>query len=170
MTTPRPLRYRWTGFTMEPLVPSLAQEQFEVGEHYQLERREERSHTSHGHYFACLQEGWGNLPEHLAERFPTVEHMRKWLLIRAGYRDQRTIVLASKAQAVQVAAFIKPLDDQAVVVPKEATVIIATAKSQSMRAMGKAEFQKSKDDVLDALAEMINVERQALEKNAGRAA
>jgi hypothetical protein len=39
-----------------------------------------------------------------------------------------------------------------------------------MRAMGKAEFQKSKDDVLAMISDMIGVKPQQLRQEAGRAA
>ena len=92
------------------------------------------------------------------------------MLIRAGYRDERTIVAASMAEAQRIASFVRPLDEYAVVQVHEATVSVYTAKSQSARAMGKAAFQQSKRDVLDALSEMIGVERKALDANAGKAA
>lgn len=170
MTAIRPLRFRWTGDVMKPLQPGVAARQYEKGEVYPLEVREERSANSHRAYFAAINEGWQNLPEEQADRFPTPDHLRRWLLIRAGFRDERTIALASKAEALRVAAFIKPLDTFAVIVPREATVVVMTAKSQSYKSMGRAEFQRSKEAVLDALAELIGVDRRALDDNAGRAA
>lgn len=168
--TPRPLRFRWSGEAMTPLQPGAAARQFEKGEWYTLEVREERSTASHNQFFAALNEGWQNLPETMADRFPSADHLRKWLLIRTGYRDEVTYVAASKAEAPRLAAFIRPLDDFAVVTVSEATVTVYRAKSQSVRAMGKAEFQRSKDAVLGLLAEMIGTDRKALDANAGRSA
>ena len=165
-----PLRFRWSGEAMTPLQPGAAARQYEKGEVYALEVREARSANSHRHYFSAINEGWSQLPEHMAERFPTPDHLRRWLLIRAGFRDERTIVLASKAEAVRVASFIRPLDTYAVIVPREATVVVMTAKSQSYKAMGAREFAASKQAVLDELAAMIGVERRALDQNAGKAA
>ena len=167
-----PLKYRWTGQVMQPLVPSMAKRQFTAGETYRLEVWEERSIASHRQYFASIKEAWDNLPEHLAERFPTSEHLRKYALIRSGYRDERTIVATSKAEAGRIAAFVRPSADERyeLVVVREATVTIYTPKSQSTRAMGRKEFQESKTKVLDLLAEMIGVDRTELDQNAGRAA
>ena len=170
MTDHRPLRYRWTGEAMVPVVPAHARRQFKAGETYQLEIREERSANSHRAYFAAINEGWANMPEIEAMRFPTAEHLRKWLLIKAGYFNERQIVVASAAEAVRVAGFIKPMDDYAVVVPRGTTVSVFTAKSQSLRAMNRREFAESKTKVLDLLAEMIGVARRELDANAGRAA
>jgi hypothetical protein len=83
-----------------------------------------------------------------------------------GRRYERTIVCASKAEAQRVAAFIKPMDEYAVVLAQEATVTVYTAKSQSMRAMGKEAFQASKDAVLGVLADMIGVEPTKLSDRA----
>ena len=170
MTAPRIQRFRWSGEAMLPLYPGAAARQYEKGGVYPLEVREDRSANTHRHYFACINDGWANLPEVHTERFPTSEHLRKYLLIKAGYFDARTIVAASKAEAQRIAAFIKPMDEFAVVTAREATVAVYTARSQSVRAMGKAEFQRSKDAVLDELAAMIGVEREALAQNAGKAA
>lgn len=132
------------------------------GEIITFTRLEERSQASHGHYFALLNQAWANLPEELAERFPSQDHLRKWCLIKSGWRDERTTACASKEEAERTAAFIKPIDDYAIVVRHENTVIVWTAKSQSMGDMGKADFQQSKDDVLRVLSELIGTDVSSL--------
>lgn len=155
---------------MIPKRPLAADRQYVVGEVYLLAVTEERSWASHGHYFAALNEAWKNLPEELADQYPTVEHMRKRALIKVGYRDERSIVCASKAEAHRVAAFIRPLDGYAFVIVCENVVIHLTAKSQSSRAMGKKDFEESKRAVLDIVARMVKVTTEQLEKNAGASA
>jgi hypothetical protein len=49
---------------------------------------------------------------------------------------------------------------------QEATVTRYTAKSQSMKAMGRAEFQASKEAVLGFLADMVGVTPDALATHA----
>jgi hypothetical protein len=172
MTAMLPVIFTWDGEAMVPL-PRLARvcdKQFVVGETYPLAVQEDRSVNSHRHYFASITEAWRNLPEHYAERFPTSEHLRKWALVKAGYADERSIVCASKAEAQRVGAFIKPMDDFAVVIVNEATVKVFTAKSQSTRAMGKAVFQDSKTAVLDLLSSMVGVTPAELAANAEKAA
>lgn len=165
-----PLAFSWDGEAMNPLNPRLADRYYVVGETYRLEPREDRSQKSHGHYFASIQEAFQNLPEHLAERYATADHLRKWALIKAGYSDARSVVCASKAEALRVAAFIRPLDDFALVVALECVVTVYTAKSQSLRAQGKKDFQRVKDRVLDIVSGMIGVGVEDLKKNVGRAA
>ena len=154
-----PLPFTWDGEAMRPLPAfvRLAAERFGVGEVVTLGPIEARSSPSHRHYFACVREAWVNLPEGLAVRFPTEEHLRKYALIRAGYGDERQVVCASRAEARRIAAFIRPIDDYSIVTVDQTVVTHLTAKSQAAEAMKKAEFQASKEAVLGLLAEMIGV-------------
>ena len=170
MITIYPVSFQWKDGVMVPLNSRLAHRQYVEGETYRLEPREDRSQASHSHYFAAIQECWENLPEHMAQRFGTSDHLRRWALIKAGYRDERSVVCASKAEATRVAAFIRPLDDFAVVTASECVVTVFTAKSQSLRAQGKKDFQTIKDKVLDIVSAMIGVGSDDLKKNVGRAA
>lgn len=165
-----PLDFLWDGDAMKPERPGMADKQYVVGEVYRLVPIEDRSGNSHRHYFACVNESWKNLPEVIAQRYPTPDHLRKWALIKAGYCDARSIVAVSEAEARRLAAFIEPMDDFAVVTVCVAVITVYTAKSQSMHAMGKIEFQQSKDKVLDVLAHMIGISTAELQKNAGAAA
>lgn len=152
-----PLICTWTGEALEPrpAFRKRCDEHLVVHEEYRVEVREERSIASHNQFFASINEAWKNLPEGKADRWPTAEHLRKWCLIKTGYRDERSLTASSKAEALRLAAFVRPSDDQAVVVVHEATVIIWTAKSQSMKAMGKKDFQASKTAALDECARLI---------------
>lgn len=143
-----------------------ADQSYVVGEVYRLVAHEDRSQASHNHYFASLQNGFDNLPDAMRDQFPTVEHMRKKLLIRAGYADERSIVCASKAEAQRMAAFIRPIDEYAIVSVREAVVRVFTAQSQNMRAMGAKAFQESKQAVLDQLDDMLGVDRGATSRSA----
>lgn len=165
-----PMIFDWDGEAMVPRLPRLADRYFVVGEEYRLAPAEERSGASHRHFFAQIAEAHANLPEDLAERLPTPDHLRRWALIRTGFRDERSIVASSKEDAERIASFVKPLDDFAVVTVSGPVVTVYTAKSQSARAMGKQEFQASKERVLDFIASLIGVERGDLERNTGAAA
>jgi hypothetical protein len=161
-----PIPCTWTGeaFQPQPRFAKMADEHFVIGQAYRMAPVEDRSRASHGHYFAMINEAWANLPEALIDQYPNPEALRKKALIKAGYRDERSIVAASKAEAQRVAAFVRPMDDTAVVVVHEAVVLVLTAKSQSLRAMGKADFQASKDAVLAVLADLIGVAPAELSK------
>lgn len=167
-----PIAYRRAGTALVP-VPYYAEEfarTFEDGRLYRLVEVQDRSDSSHRHYFAAVYDGWQNLREDMIERFPSSEHLRKWCLIRAGYSHSRSIACDSPEEARKVAAFVQPFDEFAVVSVGGTVVTVFTAKSQSYKDMGKVEFAKSKEAVLDLIASMIGTEKQELEANAGAAA
>lgn len=170
MSEAPPMVFTWDGEHMVPLRPRLADEHFVIGQRYTLTEFHQRSAASHNHYFAAVHDGWQNLPEHMADQFPTPEHLRKFALIKAGYADSQSVVCASRAEALRVAAFVRGADEFSVVTVSESTVTRWTAKSQSMRAMGKKVFQESKTAVLDVIAAMISVAPRQLAREAGRAA
>lgn len=157
---------------MRPLArfSGLCDREFVVGETYRLEVCEERSDVSHKHEFAWLREAWRNLPEQLATEYPTSEHLRKRALIQAGYYDESIVDAGSKAAALRIAAFVRPMDDFALIFVRDCFVIKRTAKSQSRRAMKKAEFQDSKQKIMDIITDMIGVSAGTLRDNAERAA
>lgn len=167
-----PITMQWDGEVMRPL-PRFAREcdrRYIVGETYPLEVHEERSSNTHRHYFAALNDAWSNLPEEIAPQFPTVEHLRKWALIKARLCDTRDHVCQSDDEARAVAAFVEPIDSYAVIEVRGPVVRIHRAKSQSVRSMDKATFQASKQAVLDVIAGLVGVPAAELAANAGAAA
>jgi len=170
MTIDRPILCRWTGDAFVPANKywhNQAMSSFEKEEITALMRHEERSIASHRAYFAMLRSAWMNIPEKLCAEYPTETHLRKKALIACGFADERSIVCSSKAEALRVSAFIKPMDEYAVVLTSGPVVKVFTAQSQSVKAMGKAEFQRSKTAVLDYVAGLLSVSPKQLE---GRAA
>ncbi len=161
---PISLRYEGEGEFKSPSrrVAALLDKELVIGEEYRMERVEERSPQSHAHYFACINNAWSNLPESMGDQFASPEHLRKYALIKAGYRDERSIACSSKAEAQRLAAFVRPMDTYAIVTVSQTLVTVYTAKSQSYRAMGKADFARSKEAVLQVLAEMIGTDPAAL--------
>jgi hypothetical protein len=161
--TPPPMAFRWTGAEMVPLHPRLAERRFERGATYTLVQHEERSTATHNHEFAFIAEAWKTLPDDLAELYPSPEHLRKRALIQAGYYDEMVVDAGSNAAALRVAAAFRAIDEFAFVVVRGPLVARRTAKSQSRRAMSKAEFQASKTAVLAIIADMLGVPPSDLE-------
>lgn len=156
-----PIMMQWDGEAMVPASPyweTHADKQFVMGETYKLAEHHDRSGVSHSHYFASITNAWNTLPDDLLTEYPSAEHLRKKMLVKCGYADERSIVCASKADALRLAAFIKPMDEYAVVTAREAVVRVYTAQSQSMKAMGKQEFQQSKQAVLEEIDKLLGVE------------
>ena len=96
-----PIPFRWEGDSFTPLAGfgKRCDQEFVIGQVYHLEEVHQRSAASHAQYFAALNEAFQNLPEKLAEQFASTEHLRKFALIRSGYRDERSIIASSKAEA-----------------------------------------------------------------------
>lgn len=170
MTAPILCTWHGDAFIPRSRFAKLCDKEFVVGQDYPLVVHEERSGQSHRHYFAAVHDGWQNLPEDVATDFPTSEHLRKYALIKGGFCDRRSIVCASKAEALRVASFIEPMDEFAVVTVTEAAITVYTAQSQSQRAMGRKQFQASKVAVLDIIAGMVGVKPEQIEANARTAA
>ena len=169
---PPPIAFTWDGESMvpQPRFSRVCDKAFVIGEDYPLVVHENVSTASRGHYFASLAECWKNLRDDDAERHPTPEHLRKFALIKCGYADERSIVASSKAEALRIAAFVRPLDEFAVVLVSGCVVKVFTAQSQSSRAMGKKAFQESKDAVLAYAASLIGVTPAQAASEAGRSA
>jgi hypothetical protein len=159
-----PLLVRWTGEAFAPLPrhAKACDARFVIGEQYVIDPLEPRSMAAHRSFFAAVNEAWRSLPEDQAERFRTPDHLRRFALIKTGFFDQRTIVCSSKAEARRLAAFIQPMDEYAIILPMEATVTVFTAKSQSLRTMGKLEFMRSQDAVRDYVASLLGVKPETL--------
>jgi len=132
-----------------------------VGQEYLMVESHDRSVNSHNHYFAVLHELWSNLPEQYADVpwAQTSEHLRLYALIKTGHCDTNTIVAWSKSEALSMAAFITPIDPYSIVSVTDCTVTRYTARSQSVKAMGKADFQKSKTDVLEFIEDLLGLSK-----------
>ena len=152
---------------------NVCQRQFAAGEAYPLQVVEERSMASRKQYFAAVNEGFKNLPESIAARFPSAEHLRKWLLIETGWHEEKEFECASAKHAKALCTFIRTEDDYVRISnPKNRPplVIIRKARSQALASMGKALFEQSKKDVLDLLESMVNVPKGTLMREAGSVA
>lgn len=143
---------------------------FTIGERYFIEPIAPRNMAAHRAYFAQLRDAWVNLPESIAEQFPSPDHLRARSLIDAGYCTERLIDAGSKAAAERVAAYVRSAKDFSHVITRGPIVVIREPESQSVRAMGADRFKASMQAVLDIVAGMIGVSPDTLAKEAGRAA
>lgn len=167
-----PLLCEWTGDSFRPLgrYASKADRQLVVGERYKITEWSDRSDATHRHEFAWLREAWQNLPESIADLYPSPEHLRKRALIQAGYFNEMVIDAGSNAAAIRVSRGFMAHDEFCVAVVRGTVVAVRTAKSQSRRSMDRKEFQASKTAIMEVVAQMIGVLPADLERNAERAA
>lgn len=165
MTERAPIPCMFDGEAFKPVSPywiRRAAKDYGQGEVVRMIEQPERSGASHNHFFVSVENAWQSLPPLLAERWPSAEHLRKYCLIKAGYCYSDSIVCPSKADAMRMAAFARAGDEFALVDVTRNVVTRYRAKSQSYRAMGKAEFQASKDAVLDVIAGILDVSKTEL--------
>jgi hypothetical protein len=148
----------------------VCKKQYQPGEEYPLVVLEPRSRASHNAFFAEIGSAFSNLPENIAARFPTAEHLRKWCLIETGWFDEKEFDCPDEKFAKRLGTFIRTQDDFARIsvhrVGSAWKVIVRQAKSQSAQAMSKQPFEESKKDVLDLLEAMTNVPRGSFKKEA----
>ena len=162
MTRPPPLKCIWYADdeVLKPVGTSIRYclEQFGNGEIVTLERNEERSESSHGHYFAALNQAFRQLPEHLMSEYPTVDILRARALIKTGHCTMKDVLCDGT-----FSEFVQPYS---IVEYRGGVLRIFKAKSQSRGSMKKAEFQQSKDDVLGFVANLVGVSVEQLKANA----
>lgn len=171
MIEPLPFVWRADLGAMVPHTAFLekARAQYEDRASYRLAEEQLRSEVSHNHEFAFVATAWKNLPEGLADQYPTAEHLRKRALIEAGYYDEQIMDVGTNAAALRVAVGVRsfPGEDFSLVIVRGPLVVIRRPKSQSRRAMGVKDFQASKDAILGVISELIGVEPDVL-ANMGR--
>jgi hypothetical protein len=140
--------------------------QFGEGEIVTLEEVEERSLKSHNQLFAIINQAWATLLEGEDDRWPSPLHFRKWVTIKAGYCDVRTVVCASNAEAIRWKPVIAGVDPYAIVAIRGATVTIYTANSLAWSKMKRAEFQAVKDKMLGVVDGLLGVPLGSTERAA----
>jgi hypothetical protein len=159
------MAFTWNGEVMVPMRLLAAVKTYTPGQRYWLEEVSDRSWISHRHEFAFVANAWDNLPDALVETFPTSEHLRKAALIATGWYREMIIEAGNAAAALRVAAYAKGRDEFAHVVTRGPTVVVRWARSQRMHGhdrMDKAEFQRSKDDILGWISNLLGVDPERL--------
>lgn len=137
------------------------------GEVITVEEVQERSLKSHAQFFAELNEMWKSLPESISENFANIDHMRKWALIKSGYRTETHLGgFKTNSEAVAVAAFIGKLDGFCICEVRDKTITVYQAESQSMKSMKKERFEQSKRDVLAEVAKLLHADPSQIEEAA----
>lgn len=156
-----------------PRSHNVCRRQFNPGDEYTLVPHESRSKESHGFFMACVNEAFLQLPEKIADRFPSADHLRAWCLIETGWFDEKEFDFDNKRDAHRLGTFIRTEDDFARIsihqlAKNKWKVLVRRAKSQSYASMNKQAFEASKKAVLDLLEGWTGVARGTLRKETGR--
>lgn len=158
-----PLKYEGSGM-FRCLHPKRIK--LDVGEVHGWQLAEARSKASHDHFFACVNEAWKNLPEDIAEEFPSPEHLRKWALIKAGFCTETRIACANNEEAMKLAVKAKSMDKYSLADISGRVVTIWTADSQRRDEMGRKVFQDAKERCLHILSDLIGTDATTLKERA----
>lgn len=164
---------RVKGMVPLPRFDNTCGRQYVDGTEYELGPVGTRSKKSHDQFFAAVGESFHNLPEKIQARWPTDEHLRKWILIETGWFDEKEFECPDEKFARRLATFVRTEDEFArILIHRNADggfkVIVRRAKSQAYGAMNKDDFQASKKDVLDYLEHLTGIPVSTLKKEAGR--
>ena len=155
------------GYDGEHLIPlrkyaAICDRELTIGERYIAALEPLSSPASRRHFFAVVNEIFASWPETHARQFVSPDALRKWALIRCGFRTERQFATASKAEARRLATFLSEGDEYAELSVNENVVVEWRALSQKAHAMGREQFGKSKSDVLAFLAGEIGVTVESL--------
>lgn len=137
-----------------------------VGDVHGWQMAEHRSKSSHDHFFAVINEAWKNIPEDMADDFPSPEHLRKWALIKAGFCSETRVVCANNGEAMTLATKAKAMDKYSVVSIDGKAVTIWTADSQRRDAMGRQAFQEAKERALHIISSLLGIDATTLKEAA----
>lgn len=120
-----------------------------------------RSNKHHNLFFAAIAQAQMNWPESHEFQPTSIDHLRAWLLCKAGYRHTETHQLESAISADLMASVIEKSLEQAgakgFAVYKGSTVYVLTPKSISWSKLDQKEFNKISQGVDDVLKSEINM-------------
>ncbi|MEL8055955.1 MAG: hypothetical protein AAGK66_07365 [Pseudomonadota bacterium] len=129
-----------------------------------------RSDNTHRHQFAWLADAWSNPPETVAFEpwAATKETLRKHALCQTGFYEQAIIECGDPKLARTVAQEImnarKRSEGYAHAIVRGGVAVIRWPESQSYKAMGKERFQRSKEAILNWIADQIGVDPEDLRR------
>lgn len=168
--TDQPIMCRWQGQAFTPVgnySMARACDTLTEGERVFVTVEHFRTDATHRHQFASIRDAWATLPESVADApwSANPETLRKHALIATGFADTYSIDCGSNAAAERVAGPLRAAEvgkhGYAVVRVRGPVVTVWTPQSQSMRAMGGKEFQRSKQAVLDWIDKELQSHRAA---------
>jgi hypothetical protein len=141
-----------------------AAKQFVAGQRYYMAEDLEASSKSKRFFFAAIRQLWQNLPDDLHREYPTVEHLRKKLMLRLGFFKQRSFPCASRQEALQLRTWLREKDEYAILIVDGAVLIETTA--ESITAMTKARFKEMSDAMIGWLCDRTGIPVESLKREA----
>jgi hypothetical protein len=109
-------------------------------------------------FFAALRDAHSNLPEHLRERWPNAECLRKSALIAIGYCDSITVVCGSKSAAPEIANAFKLRVQYCIATVRGDVVTVYTARSMARRVLLKKDFLQVAERVFQWIEQTTGID------------
>jgi len=114
-----------------------------------------RSIADHRRLFALIRNAFDNWPERHEFQPDNAEHLRAWLVCKAGWRMTTAYDLGAKADpdvvALALQAGIKAAKGIGFVTVHNRLVAVVTPKSMDFRSMAQAEFGHLRDAISDVI-------------------
>lgn len=140
--------------------------------------RTNRSSSDHRRFFGLVGVAYHHWPEKHDFQPDDEDHLRKWLLIKAGYRTITPIAAdyAENQPALQrlvllsVEGAVRAADNHAFVRLQGDTIYVFAAKSIAFKKLKRAEWNELRDKVEAVIANEMNMTAETLLKEHGRAA
>jgi hypothetical protein len=136
-----------------------------------------RSSPDHRRFFALINAAFEQWPESADFVPDNSEHLRAWLIAKAGYRESTLIDLPDGATdgmqklfALSIENAIKAAGAYGFVVPYRAGVAVIKPKSIAWHKLGQREFGKLRDDITDIIEAVIDCKADDLLKERDNAA
>lgn len=136
-----------------------------------------RSESDHRRFFGLVNAAYDQWPEWHEFQSDSSEHLRAWLLCKAGYREATTIPIEDDAPEVVIRlatlaaeAAIKAAGSYAFVRRYAHGLAVISAKSIAWDKLGQKEFGPIRSAVEDVIKAEIGIDAETLLKEAQRAA
>lgn len=126
--------------------------------------KKRRSVPDHRRLFALIKQAFDNWPEGHEFTPENPEHLRAWLVCKAGWREATAYDLGERADADVVAlalqAGIKAAKGVGFVKVHGRSVAVITPKSIDFRSMGQAEFGLLRDAITDIIQDVTGIDAE----------
>lgn len=137
-----------------------------------------RSPDDHRRFFGVINAAYHHWPEGHEFAPDNAEHLRKWLLCKAGYRDVTTIPVdyaedqpaMLKLVLLTVEGAVKAADGYAFIRPHGYGLAVFKAKSIAWDKIGQKEFNAVRDAVEAVIKAELGIDPETLLKETERAA
>jgi hypothetical protein len=136
-----------------------------------------RSLPDHRRFFALIQAAFHQWKENHEFQPDNSEHLRAWLLCKAGYRTNTVIEPPSSMDEIAYYDFVasvegvmRAMDGHGFVVMHDGVVVIVRPKSIAWHKIGQREFGRLRDAVTDIIEAEIGVSADQLLRERDNAA